>query len=100
MSEAVIKNLLPVGESHAVANSISDRLSRELVIALVGPVASGVSTASQLISETLSNKYKYTVAPPIKLSDFIRAEMTRVGKIEPDKKPLGDYIQFMQDAGK
>jgi deoxycytidylate deaminase len=96
---AAAPTLLTVGKEQGVATTISERLSQELVIALVGPVASGVSTASKILSEALQNQYKYKVASPIKLSDFIRSELFRIGKTEPARKPLGEYIQFMQDAG-
>lgn len=99
MSEAPLKSLVPSNDDHQLANSISDRLSQELVFALVGPVASGVSTASRYLFETLTNKYKYSVADIIKMSDFIRAELPRVKIPEPKRSPLGDYIDKMQDAG-
>lgn len=85
--------------SRSVATSISERLSEELVIALVGPVASGVSTAGQMIADILSQNFGYEVAPTIKMSTFIRAEMSRVGLAEPPRQPLGDYIKAMQTAG-
>jgi polynucleotide 5'-kinase involved in rRNA processing len=46
----------------ALATEISDRLSQELVIALVGPVGSGVSTTAAYLSEVLSQKFGYKVA--------------------------------------
>jgi len=98
MSDAALKPLAASNDDQ-LANSISDRLSQELVFALVGPVASGVSTASAYLAETLANKYKYRVADIIKLSDFIRTELPRVGLTEPPRVALGDYIQKMQDAG-
>jgi deoxycytidylate deaminase len=99
MSDAALKSLLPSNDDHKLANSISDRLSQELVFALVGPVASGVSTASTYLTETLTNKYRYRVADIIKMSDFIRAELPRVKLAEPPRAPLGQYIRKMQDAG-
>ncbi|MFT9095911.1 MAG: hypothetical protein ABF459_12325, partial [Gluconobacter cerinus] len=36
-------------------NKITERKSQEIIIALVGPVASGVSTCSTIISNTLEN---------------------------------------------
>jgi pantothenate kinase len=46
-----------------LATEISDRLSQELVIALVGPVGSGVSTSAKYLSEILSQQFQYEVAP-------------------------------------
>lgn len=40
---------------------VEDRLSQELVIALVGPVASGVSTSAEIISKLLSEEFDYKV---------------------------------------
>lgn len=91
-------DLLP-DSSRSLATSISDRLSQELVIVLVGPVASGVSTAATYIREILTQQFKYEVAPTIKLSEIIRTEAHRVGATIPSKKPLGDYITIMQTAG-
>jgi pantothenate kinase-related protein Tda10 len=62
-----------------LASNISDRLSQELVIALVGPVGSGVSTSAGYLAEILTNHFGYDVAPIIKLSSFIRNEAHRVG---------------------
>jgi len=96
-----IKDLLsdPENENGTVAKEIDDRLSQELIIALVGPVGSGVSTAASMIEYALSNKFEYAVAPIIKLSDIIRTEATRVGKIPPSRDQLDDYIEGMQEIG-
>ncbi len=81
-----------------LAAEISDRLSQELVVALVGPVGSGVSTAAGYLREILSHHFGYDVAPTIKLSSFIRNEAHRVG-LSDIPKPLSQYIGHMQDAG-
>lgn len=83
----------------SVANSISDRLSKEIIIALVGPIGSGVSATAKHIKEHLEIHYKYTVPPIIKISDFIRYEAYRVGVEIPDKSSLDTYINAMQNAG-
>jgi ABC-type dipeptide/oligopeptide/nickel transport system ATPase subunit len=62
-----------------VATAISDRLSEELVIALVGPVGSGVTTTSTYIAEILKQAFSYNVSPIIKLSNIIKAEAHRIG---------------------
>jgi pantothenate kinase-related protein Tda10 len=71
-----------------LATEISDRLSQELVIALVGPVGSGVSTSAKYLSEILSQQFQYEVAPIIKLSDFIRVEAHRIGIAEIPRDPI------------
>jgi len=96
------RNLLNEEQWQGIANSISERLSQELVIALVGPVASGVSTAAEIISEVLTHDFGYQVSPIIKPSEIIRAEMHRVdGGAVPakDHEHYGQYIDEMQNAG-
>lgn len=79
MSQAVAVFTQDNKKPEKVARSISDRLSQELVIALVGPVASGVSTAAQILYDLLSQKYGYDVCPIIKPSSIIKEEAYRVG---------------------
>ncbi|MGT2503256.1 anti-phage dCTP deaminase [Bradyrhizobium guangxiense] len=88
-----------VEEQQKLATEISDRLSQELVIALVGPVGSGVSTSGRLLSEILTQQFKYDVAPVIGMSDIIRTEARRVGVTTPPQNPLNNYIDVMQAAG-
>ncbi len=82
-----------------LANEITDRLSEELVIALVGPVGSGVSTAAAEIHRVLSGDFKYDVAPIFRPSEIIQQQCGLVGIISPSKDDLADYIRTMQDAG-
>lgn len=74
---------------------IRDRLSTELIIALIGPVASGVSTTASLLRRKLQSEFGYDVPEIIKLSDFIK-------KYEPGQlndASLADRITSYQDAG-
>ncbi|MEH3061545.1 MAG: anti-phage dCTP deaminase [Methylobacterium radiotolerans] len=97
---AGVVGVLPAGDTtRNVATSISDRLSQELVIALVGPVGSGVTTAAQLIRDLLVQDFGYKVAPIIKPSDIIRAESHRVGIGQIRTSPHDVYITDMQTAG-
>ena len=82
-----------------VATTITDRLSQELVIGLVGPVGSGVSTTAQYIADILRNDYGYTVPEVIKPSDIIKREAHRVGLAGVAPVPLSEYITQMQTAG-
>ena len=82
-----------------VAKTISDRMSQELVIALVGPIGSGVSTAANIINEFLESKFDYHVFPIIKPSDIIRAESYRVNLPNLPKEPLDVYVTELQTAG-
>lgn len=82
-----------------VANKISERLSQELVIALFGPVGSGVSTAAIFIEEILNQIFSYKICPIIKPSSIIKTEAHRVGLRVPPDEPLDVYISEMQTAG-
>lgn len=99
MSQVQLKDLLDISSGEGVASEISERLSQELVITLVGPVASGVSTAANFIHEILTQVYGYKVAPIIRPSEIIKSEMHRVGMSPPPINPLGVYIDQMQTAG-
>lgn len=95
-----IQELLSEDEEPAtVAAQIEERLSQELIIALVGPVGSGVSTASGMIFDALSTDFGYEVAPIIKLSDIIKSEAHRVAAIPTGRDRLDDYIEQMQGIG-
>lgn len=86
-------------EKISVAETISDRLSQELVIALVGPIGSGVSSAAIFIEEILTQKFRYKVCSIIKPSSIIKSEMSRVSLSPPPRQPLDEYIDKMQTAG-
>lgn len=97
MAEAAI-DLLTQDKGKALAKSISDRESQELVIALVGPVGSGVSTSAGLLKELLSTQFGYD-ATIFKQSDIIKQEASRVGLSGIPNAPLSTYIDQMQNAG-
>lgn len=98
MGAVVATEQQPV-ETLGIANSIEERRSQELVFALVGPIASGVSTAASFLSDILSHRFAYKVCPTIKLSDFIKHEAYRVGHVFDPTAPLDAYIPAMQSAG-
>jgi pantothenate kinase len=54
------KDLLSRPAAKSLANTIDERESQELVIALVGPVGSGVSTAARLLKELLSTTVAFS----------------------------------------
>ncbi|MEY2926223.1 MAG: hypothetical protein RL367_700, partial [Pseudomonadota bacterium] len=82
-----------------VAQEIKERLSQELVIALVGPVGSGVSSAAGFLREILSGPFEYDVAPTMKPSNVIRKQCGLVGIAPPINSRTHTYISEMQDAG-
>ena len=77
---------------------VEDRLSLELVIALVGPVASGVSTAGGMIKEILEDKFDYKV-DTIKVSPIIRDNSHLVGETISDDLVGEDRIEKYQLVG-
>jgi dephospho-CoA kinase len=99
MVEPVVLRPRAVEEQQKLANEISERLSQELVIALVGPVGSGVSTSARHIAEILAQQFGYDVAPVITMSDIIRSEARRVNIPPPAATPINNYISVMQNAG-
>jgi len=86
-------------DAESIATTIDDRLSQELIIAMVGPVGSGVSTSAKLIAELLTTEFDYKVAPIIKMSGIIKDEARRVGRGNVPTTPLSQYIDEMQTAG-
>jgi len=99
LNTSPIRDLLSDTPSKNLVAEISERLSQELVVALVGPIGSGVSTAAGFIHDILKNEFGYTVFPIIKPSDIIRAEIHRVGMSEIARSPLDAYVNHMQTAG-
>lgn len=82
-----------------IAKNISDRLSQELVFALVGPISSGVSTAAGYLHDILSGDFKYTVAPIMKPSDVIRQQASLASITVPETAKTASYVTDMQNAG-
>ena len=93
------KDLLSKPEEKSLATSINERESQELVIALVGPVGSGVSTSARLLKELLQIEFGYDVPEILKQSDIIKREAARVGMGKIPASPLSVYIDQMQNAG-
>lgn len=85
--------------SIGVADEIKDRLSQELVFALVGPLGSGVSTTASLVRERLTGPYKYDCPPILKPSDVIREKAHLLGEVAPDNPNSAAYVSKMQDLG-
>ena len=88
-----------INDNKKIANDISDRLSQEIIIALIGPVGSGVSTAGKFLEEVLRETFAYKVCPILKPSTIIKAEASRVSMVAPPREPLNEYIDVMQTAG-
>ncbi|MCL4069281.1 deaminase [Pseudomonas sp. GX19020] len=82
-----------------LANDIDERLSQELVFALVGPVGSGCSTVAAELKKELEINYKYDVAPIISASEIIKATQRKLGLEVPVKSNITNYVDSMQKAG-
>lgn len=95
---ASVAHAVEAANDQAVAAQISDRLSQEIIIALVGPVGSGVSTAAKQFESILSGEYQYDVAPIMKPSDVIKTQ-AHLASINVGNTPFGEYISTMQNAG-
>ncbi len=96
---APIQDLLSKPAVKSLANTIDERESQELVIALVGPVGSGVSTSAKLLKELLTTDFGYDVPAILKQSDIIKREAARVGMGAIPEDPLSAYVDHMQTAG-
>lgn len=65
----------------------AQRGTDELVIALVGPIGSGVSTCAQIISEQLRRDFSYVSGDIIKASDVIGRNSSKVGISYDEQEP-------------
>lgn len=77
---------------------IDKRLSNELVIALVGPVASGCTTVYEAMAGDLENNYEYD-SVYVRLSDLIKEHAGDVGRSIPDNISVSERIDRYQDVG-
>lgn len=79
--------------------SLEDRRTPELVIALVGPVGSGVSTSAKLLKNILEQTYKYQSVDIHKISDLIRDSAPLIGAHLPPNMQGAERISKLQKAG-
>jgi deoxycytidylate deaminase len=79
--------------------SLEDRRTAELVIALVGPVGSGVSTCASLLKGLLQKTYKYTNVEIHRVSDIIREAAHLVDESIPSNAQQAIRIAALQKAG-
>lgn len=75
-----------------------DRLSEELVIALVGPIASGSTATADLIQDLLGSEFDYKVFR-YKLSDVIKQDAEKVGIDIGEQISFANRIDKHQTAG-
>lgn len=79
--------------------SLEDRRTPELVIALAGPVGSGVSKCASLLKNLLKQNYKYDHVDTYKVSDFIRSAASLVGETIQSNARGADRISKLQKIG-
>lgn len=77
---------------------LNERLTEELVIALVGPVGSGCSTTYAALNEILGSQYSYEVHY-YKLSEYISQGAKLVEDAIADQLPAADRIDMLQTVG-
>lgn len=77
---------------------VEDRSSLELVIALVGPVGSGVTTTASILESTLTEKFGYAVER-IKVSSLIKEFSDEVLENIQDNLPVNERIERYQTVG-
>ena len=85
-------------EKKAKFSKLSERLTEELVIAVVGPVGSGCTTAYELLEEIFKNDYAYDVNY-YKLSDYIIESAELVREKNNDNLNGAERIIQMQPIG-
>lgn len=77
---------------------LKDRFTQELVIALVGPVGSGCTTAGEALAVELERSYEYKVHH-YKLSRFIDDYAHLVGEKTSAAMPASERIRHLQSVG-
>lgn len=87
------------GEASELRISLEDRRTPELVIALVGPVGSGVSTCATLLKNILQRTYKYDRVDIHRVSDIIRSSAPLVGINVEANAQGAERISKLQQAG-
>ena len=85
-------------ETEIDLGDIDDRLSEELIIALVGPVGSGCSTIGEEIARSLKDDYAYDPVQ-ITLSSLIREHAQEVGMDIPIGLSNSERVDRYQDVG-
>ena len=86
------------GKSEAISYKVENRLSLELIIGLVGPVGSGVSTTVKALVQKLTDVYGYEVHC-IKVSELIRENAASVQMELAGVGPGVERIEAYQKAG-
>ena len=88
---------LPLVGGSVKRTSVEDRYTPELIIGMVGPIGSGVSTAAALVASTLKNEFGYT-GTVVRVSDILNDNAGAVGELA---VPRGDphWTEVLQRIG-
>lgn len=88
--------MLPAATNDAGARDLESRQTPELVVGLVGPVGSGVTTTGGALMKEFRDRYAY-VAHPIRVSDIIKERAEELGEKIPTEG--ADRITVLQRIG-
>ncbi|MDO8262024.1 MAG: anti-phage dCTP deaminase [Gallionella sp.] len=97
-SVATLPNQKSASVTEAELLTPKDRLTQELVIALIGPVASGCTKAKEILTSTLVNQYGYKVASH-KPSEIIAKSAKLISKPIANGLSGSDRISIYQTTG-
>lgn len=88
----------PVNDDDVNVPAPEDRGTEELVIALVGPIGSGVTECAKIIEKKLVDDYGYTSGGIKKISHLIQQYAPKVGVLIDPSKPF-EKTEGLQKAG-
>lgn len=91
------RTMLPLDQGQKRIPSIEDRYTPELVIAFVGPIGSGVSTAATLAADALRSEFGYA-GNVIKVSDLLNSHAGEVGET-PAARGSANWTDTLQRVG-
>jgi Ni2+-binding GTPase involved in maturation of urease and hydrogenase len=77
---------------------LKDRLTEELVIAVVGPVGSGCTTTSEMIGTILHDEFSYSVSY-YKLSEYVGRNSKLVKETIPATLNPAERVEKLQSVG-
>ena len=100
MSESsIVRVVAPSRGMSDASGDIKARQSVELVIAMVGPVASGVSKTALMLKDMLASRFHYEAGDIIKVSKLIDDDAHYVGKTRAATSRGNDRINALQEVG-
>lgn len=91
--------LLGEDSTNAPIESLADRRTPELVIGLVGPVGSGVTTTATILKEILTEKFGYAAGSTYKVSDVIKSSAGLIGETYDESLQGTARINRLQTIG-